>query len=175
MNRLDDSECRELLNVLWHQSMIGLALVEESGAFRSANPAFCKMVERSEAELRKLSFRDITHPADVVADLESAAEVAAGLRAAYEMHKTYITKSNRFAPAILYVTSLRTNGRFMCFVAQAMPTSPPLASEPTEAGTARRNGAMLRLVRENWALVAVACAAAGTIIAEILQKLKGGQ
>lgn len=43
----------------------GLATADESGHFLSANPKFCDFLGYSEAELLKLTFRDITHPDDI--------------------------------------------------------------------------------------------------------------
>jgi PAS domain S-box-containing protein len=55
-----------------------------------ANAAFCRLVGRSEAELRRLSFVDITHPEDRERDLHGFHRMASGEAATYEAEKRYV-------------------------------------------------------------------------------------
>lgn len=49
---------------------IGMALVATDGSFLQVNPALCAMLARDEASLLALDFQAITHPDDLVADLD---------------------------------------------------------------------------------------------------------
>ncbi len=48
----------------FHDAVTGMAILDGSGRFRLVNPAFCRMVGRSENELVGLCPADITHPDD---------------------------------------------------------------------------------------------------------------
>src|SRR5580704_5972113 len=98
MFKLGEAVCDALLKILWEESITGLALVNPDGTFLRANPSFCRIVEYSEAELRKRRFQDITDPSDVQADEEMAKMVATGEYPGYEMTKSYITKTKRNQP-----------------------------------------------------------------------------
>jgi PAS domain S-box-containing protein len=65
-------------STLWDHSITGLALVAKDGTFLRANPAFGRIVEYTESELRSRSFQAITHPDDVRADQEMARDVGEG-------------------------------------------------------------------------------------------------
>jgi two-component system sporulation sensor kinase A/two-component system, sporulation sensor kinase E len=144
MNNLSDDECRGLLTVLWERSVTGLALVAEDGSFLRANPSYCRLVEYTEAELRRRKFQDITDPEDVRADVDMAAETAAGRIVGYDMVKTYLTKTKRACPVLLRVTGLRINSRFIYFVAEVAALDRPPQAEKLP----RRR--FWPLVREYW-------------------------
>lgn len=50
---------------IFDQVAVGINQVDDQGRFVSANPAFCRMLGYTEAELLQLTFRDITHPEDL--------------------------------------------------------------------------------------------------------------
>ena len=94
-NPVSDEEKIILFNAMWQDSIAGIALVEEDGTFMHVNPAFCKIVEYTEAELRKIDYQTITVPEDVDPDVNLAAQVAAGQIPSYDMIKSYISKTRR--------------------------------------------------------------------------------
>ena len=171
--RLSEAECGALLDVIFDNSITGLALVGEDGTFRRANPSFCRLVEYSEAELRKLRYQDITDPVDVRQDEEMAALVAAGEYETYDYHKSYITKTKRSQPILLRVTGVRINGKFMYFCAEIAPLDSPPAERALEAGiharAARRR--LLAAVRENWHVILTVLGAAAVVAAQVIEKL----
>lgn len=164
MLMLDDDACRELLQLLWRQSITGLALVSENGAFVRANPAFCRMLEYTEAELRTKTFQEITDPADLVADTEMAKLVAEGQYESYDITKGYITKTKKHQPVLLRVTSLRMNGKFIFFVGEAAPLDKPVECAPPPEGMEARvkRNLFLKFIKDYWAQILFAigvCAA----------------
>lgn len=174
MLRVSDDECAALLQLFWNESITGLALVNEDGSFRRANPSFCRIVEYSEAELKRLKFQDITDPADTAADVEMAALVAAGEYECYELTKSYITKTKRTQPVLLRVTGLKINGRFTYFVGEVAPLdSPPAERRRDEAiHRAARRRQWLHGLRDNWAVIAALSAGAAMFVAQVIQHLK---
>src|SRR5262249_45521296 len=57
---------------------IGMSLVAPDGHFVQVNPALCRLVGYSEAELLATSFQTITHPDDLQADLDYVRQMLAG-------------------------------------------------------------------------------------------------
>lgn len=55
------------LRALYDRSPVGIAELGPDGRFTSANKALQRMLGRSEAQLRRLTFNEITHPDDVAA------------------------------------------------------------------------------------------------------------
>ncbi|HET8672228.1 MAG TPA: PAS domain S-box protein [Thermoleophilaceae bacterium] len=59
---LRDSE--ERFRSLFEDAVIGMALLDSGDRFVQANPAFCRLLGRGEAELRELSWPEVVHPED---------------------------------------------------------------------------------------------------------------
>jgi PAS domain S-box-containing protein len=55
---------------LWHQAPIGILQLGLDGGITHANPAFCKLVGYTEAQLRRLDHRAISHPDDFAAEVQ---------------------------------------------------------------------------------------------------------
>lgn len=107
-----------LWDVLWENAIGGIAIVDRDGVFIRANPAFCRIVEYSEPELQKKTFKDISMPSDVSVDEELSAETAAGRRKSYDLIKSYITKTGRLVWVHLRVVPFEVNGEFHYFISQ---------------------------------------------------------
>lgn len=156
--------CQKLLEVLWEGSVTGLALVREDGTFLKANPAFCRITEYTEVELKKRRFQDITVPKDVAADEEMARLVVAGEYDSYDMNKEYITKTNRIQPVFLRVTGMKMNGQFMYFVGEVAPLDRRV--EPRESGVhaAAQRGLFFRKIKENLPVIMTVLGGLGILL-----------
>jgi PAS domain S-box-containing protein len=55
---------------LWHQAPIGILQLGFDGGITHANPAFCRLVGYTEAQLRCLDNRAISHPEDFAAEVQ---------------------------------------------------------------------------------------------------------
>ncbi|MFL6354280.1 MAG: PAS domain S-box protein [Bryobacteraceae bacterium] len=86
-------ESEERFRRVFEEGPLGLALVGKDYRFLKVNNALCHMVEYSEAELRELTFADITHPDDVRADLEQTERLFRGEVPSFAMRKRYVKKS----------------------------------------------------------------------------------
>lgn len=103
-------------------SPIGVAIVGLDGTFQHTNPALDAMLGYPEAELRRLTFQDITHPADLAADLELVAECLSGARDGYQMEKRYLRSDGTVLPSLLSVVLVRnSDGRPLYFISQIQP------------------------------------------------------
>lgn len=85
----------------------GVCLVATDGAFLRANPAYCRLVGRSEAELQRLTFQDITHPDDLLLDVSLVDDVLADRIDRYDIDKRYIRPDGSIVWVHLTVALLR--------------------------------------------------------------------
>jgi two-component system sporulation sensor kinase A len=83
---------------------IGMVLVALNGRFLKANPAICSILGYSELELSTLTFQEITHPEDLVLNLQLTTELLAGKRDSYQMEKRYLHKDGRIVWSLLAVS-----------------------------------------------------------------------
>ena len=77
---------------VFESSALGIALTDLSGRFVAVNPAYRSLLGFSEAELRELSFRMVTHEDDRAHNVDLVAELIAGKRTSFELVKRYRRK-----------------------------------------------------------------------------------
>ena len=78
---------------VFENSAIGVALTDLNGRFLAANPVYEKMLGYTEEELRKLSFLDVTHEADLEPNRTLIGELLAGTRRQFQIEKQYRRKN----------------------------------------------------------------------------------
>ena len=101
--RLRKSE--ERWRAVFENSAAGIALSDPASTrILSANVAYRKMLGYSEAELRALSFMDITYEGDREANRRLLAELLAGRRRSFEMQKRYRRKHGNLIWASIHVS-----------------------------------------------------------------------
>lgn len=173
LSSLPAEERRQILDGLWQHGLFGMALVREDHTFIRANPAFCAIVEYSEAELQKMTFGDITVGADQAADAAMAARVATGEIDSYDMTKTYFTKTRRAVQVILRVVPVRIGDEFQYFVSQIAPSqtaAPVVGPAPPEVKRLKA----WEQAKANWPTITSMLAALGAGIAAFYSVLTGG-
>ncbi|WP_322044522.1 diguanylate cyclase domain-containing protein [Paraburkholderia sp. J67] len=99
------SEAR--FTTVFKETPIGNALVALDGHFLEVNPMFSEITGYDEATLRKLTFAEVTHPADVASDVALAAELVAGKQTTYATEKRYVRPDGTAIWVNLAVTLLR--------------------------------------------------------------------
>jgi two-component system sensor histidine kinase EvgS len=100
-------------------SAIGMALISPEGRWLRVNPAICSMLGYTEAELRAITFQDITYPEDLDADLDQVRRMLAGEIETYSMEKRYLHRQGSIVWALLTVSLLRdVDGGALYFVSQ---------------------------------------------------------
>jgi PAS domain S-box-containing protein len=82
-------EIEERFKSAFQFSVIGIALVAPDGSYLQVNPALCRMVGYTEAELLQLNFRDLTHPGDLPDDLTCMDQLLANQLESYQLEKRY--------------------------------------------------------------------------------------
>ncbi|MBN2176850.1 MAG: EAL domain-containing protein [Demequinaceae bacterium] len=80
----------DLFGPTFHDSPIGMAVLDESGHMLDVNPAFAHLLGREPAELIGKAFSEHTHPDDLERDAEMLAQVSSGVRPQGRLRKRYL-------------------------------------------------------------------------------------
>lgn len=100
----------ERFRATFEQAAVGIAHVAPDGSWLRVNQKLCDIVGYTREELATKTFQDITHPADLDADLAFVRQVLAGERSTYSMEKRYIRKSGETVWINLTVSLVRKPG-----------------------------------------------------------------
>lgn len=73
----------------------GIAVTDLQGRFLEVNPAYCRMLEYSEEELKALDFITLTHPDDRQKNIAELNELISGKRKSFIIEKRYLAKGGR--------------------------------------------------------------------------------
>jgi PAS domain S-box-containing protein len=103
----------------FEHAAIGVALILADATLSAVNTAFCQMLGYQERELAGKTVSDITHPADLAADLRYMEQVLAGRRRTYQMEKRYVRKDGSLIWALKSVSLVRDEtGQPLHFISQ---------------------------------------------------------
>jgi PAS domain S-box-containing protein len=91
----------------FHDAAIGMALGTLHGDWLMVNPALCDLVGYTEQELMAITYKDITHPDDLDADLALFGKLMHGDIRSYQMEKRYIHKQGHVVWVLLNVSMVR--------------------------------------------------------------------
>jgi PAS domain S-box-containing protein len=91
----------------FENAAIGMALLDPTGRWLKINKNFCDIVGYKEEELFQLTFKEITHPDDLQADLHLFNELIDGKRSYYQMEKRYVHKKGHSVHIILAASLVR--------------------------------------------------------------------
>jgi PAS domain S-box-containing protein len=98
---------------------IGIATSGTDKHFLSANEAFCKTLGYTEDELRKLTFKDITHPEDLKESVAKIEELEAGRISSFMQEKRYFKKDGNVINGKIMVSAIRNQaGKPSLFIAE---------------------------------------------------------
>ncbi|HEY9832135.1 MAG TPA: PAS domain S-box protein [Stenomitos sp.] len=103
---------------------VGMAMSNLDGCFFKVNPAFCRMLGYSEAELLRMNFQAITHPDDLDSSLSHLEQVLAGEIGYFHLEKRYLHKQGHNVWVILSVSLVRDEfDQPLYFIAQIQDIS----------------------------------------------------
>jgi PAS domain S-box-containing protein len=109
----------ERLNAIILNAPIGIATSDSNKYFLTANPAFCKILGYSEAELQKLTFRDITVEEDVSNSISNLQRLCEGKVPYFNQEKRYIRKDGAIIDGKITVSAVRDKEQKpMLFIAE---------------------------------------------------------
>jgi PAS domain S-box-containing protein len=89
------------------EAPIGIALLDLSGRFVEINRTMQGMLGYEMGKLRDMTFKEITHPDDLDADVELAKELVEGRRDNYQLEKRYFRKDGEVLWANVSVSLVR--------------------------------------------------------------------
>lgn len=85
-------ESEQRFRSIFLNAITGMVTLSAEGQFLQVNPAFCKMLQRSEAELIGKSTFDFTHPSDVALTRRLFREASVGQRQSVDYEKRFLCK-----------------------------------------------------------------------------------
>jgi PAS domain S-box-containing protein len=88
----DLRKSEEQFRQAFQNSPIGMALCNMDGSFVQINSAYLQMTGYSQSELKKLTFRDLTHPEDLAKQMPYYEQCVSGEIDSYQLDKRYIKK-----------------------------------------------------------------------------------
>jgi PAS domain S-box-containing protein len=95
---------------IFERSPIGIGIAGSDQRYRMVNPAFCRMLGYSEAELLSKSYIDITHPDDVRPNVGKIEGLKAGEGSHFSMEKRYVRKDGEIVWVLLNVVTGNADG-----------------------------------------------------------------
>jgi two-component system cell cycle sensor histidine kinase/response regulator CckA len=101
------SESEERFQAIFVQAAVGIAQIGLNGAWLLVNNRFCQMLGYTEAELRRKTLQDITHPDDSDESLAGRRQLLAGEIASHTMEKRYIRQDGTVFWGRLYRSLVR--------------------------------------------------------------------
>ncbi len=104
-------ESEKRFRALFEQAAVGVAQIETpTGRFVRINQRYCEIAGYQAEEMLVLTFQDITHPADLQADLENMRRLTIGEIDEFSMEKRYIHKNGRIVWVNLTVSPMWARG-----------------------------------------------------------------
>ncbi len=98
----------------------GIAITSPEKGWLRVNPYLCDLLGYSEAELRDMSWAEMTYPDDLAADETQFERLLAGEIDAYELDKRFFSKAGEIVYAHLTVSCFRENGRVKFVIASLL-------------------------------------------------------
>jgi PAS domain S-box-containing protein len=95
--RVDDLDPRtseELLASFFANAAVGLSITDLQGRFVKVNPSYCALTGYTEAELKALDFKSITHPDDLPRTLARCQSLIAGEISSFLIEKRYVRRDS---------------------------------------------------------------------------------
>lgn len=109
---------------------IGMVLVGLDGRFLRVNRAVCALLGYEEAELRRMTFAEVSHPAELPQDMAQLQALLRGEGDSYRLEKRYLRKDGSAVWAELTVSLVRDRqGRPEYFISQIQDSSHRRAAE----------------------------------------------
>ncbi len=102
-------ENEELFRNIFERAETGIVLSTPEGAFIRANPKFCRIVGYTEAELRGMTFRGITHPDDQEQEVTALRQLSQGAINHFTMDRRHIRKDGSLAWVNLTASAIRND------------------------------------------------------------------
>jgi PAS domain S-box-containing protein len=124
--RVEDAlrAAEQLFRRAFDDAPIGMALIDLEGRWLRLNRAIAQMAGRTEAELRTLTLRELSHPDDADLDRPLIRELLAGRRRSYAIEKRLLHADGRVMHMLAHVSLMHGDGeRPLYFLVQLVDLS----------------------------------------------------
>ena len=112
-------ESEQRFSLAFQHAAVGMAMVLPDGRYQRVNAALCNMLGFTEAQMRSMNWRDVTHPDDLPLSEALSAQILNGRREAFQTEKRYIHRDGHFVHVQLSVSQVRSeNGQLNYLVSQ---------------------------------------------------------
>jgi PAS domain S-box-containing protein len=117
--RLEESlrESKATFKAFYDLGLVGLTITSPEKGWIKINDCLCTLLGYTEAELRKLTWEQLTHPDDIAADVNQFERVLDGKIDGYELEKRFLTKSGGIVFTKLVVRCVRKSDLSVDFIA----------------------------------------------------------
>ena len=95
------------LRAIFEKAPVGISHTAIDGSLRYVNQKFCEIVGYSQAELREMSYEDLTYPEDHAADAAATRRVLEGESDGFSLEKRYLRKDGTCIWVDLQVSLVR--------------------------------------------------------------------
>jgi len=114
----------EQFRVTFDAAPIGMAIISPDLRYLSANPALCRMLGYSQAELQTMSVVDVTHPSHKQVSLTPNVDLRSGKVDRIELENRFVAKSGSVVDALVRVGAVRNSaGEVIQFLTQIVDIS----------------------------------------------------
>jgi diguanylate cyclase (GGDEF)-like protein/PAS domain S-box-containing protein len=104
--QLRESERR--FSQAFQHAAVGMALVLPDGRYQRVNAVLCDMLGYTEAQMRAMTWREVTHPDDIPLNDALAAQITCGRREAFHTEKRYLHRDGHIVHVLLSVSQVRS-------------------------------------------------------------------
>lgn len=95
------SQSEQRFRLAFDTTAVGMCFTAPDGRFFRVNDSYCKMLGYTEAEMLALTFQQVTHPDDVVNDLEYTQKLLNGEISSFHLEKRYLHKDGQVVWGLL--------------------------------------------------------------------------
>ena len=100
-------ESKAKFQAFYDLGLVGLTITSPGKGWIKTNDCLCNMLGYTEAELREMSWAQLTHPDDLAVDVEKFDRVLSGETDGYELEKRFLTRTGEILFTRLVVRCVR--------------------------------------------------------------------
>ncbi|WP_233840639.1 GGDEF and EAL domain-containing protein [Dyella sp. 2HG41-7] len=109
-------ESEQRFSQAFQHAAVGMALILPDGRYQRVNEALCAMLGYTEAQMRAMTWRDVTHPDDVAVSEAFASQITSGRREAFHTEKRYVHRDGHVVHVLLAVSQVRNDAGQLNYV-----------------------------------------------------------
>ncbi|GLQ93841.1 sensor domain-containing protein [Dyella acidisoli] len=109
-------ESEQRFSQAFQHAAVGMAMILPDGRYQRVNAAMCDMLGYTEAQMRTMNWRDVTHPDDLPLNEALSAQILSGRREAFQTEKRYVHRDGHIVHVQLSVSQVRSESGQLNYV-----------------------------------------------------------